>query len=60
VRVYRFHLISHDGEHIQSQTIGARDDDHAISQTETMAPGFRRQLWHSDRLVADLPAPRRD
>ena len=56
MREYRYHLISRDGEHIQSQTIGARDDAHAIAQTELMQPGLRCQLWDGDRLVVDLPA----
>lgn len=60
MREYRFHLISQDGEHILSQTIGAPDDTRAIAQAELMRPGLRCLLWDGDRLVADLPATVRD
>jgi len=60
VREYRIHLISQDGEHIQSQLIGARDDAHAIAQTELMQRELRCLLLDDDRLVVDLPAARQD
>lgn len=55
-RVYTFDL---DRKNVSADFLTAMDDEQAIARLHATGFGTKCELWHEDRLVAQLEAERR-
>jgi len=56
---YRLYCLDGAGKFTKAHEISAADDEDALARAKAMKLPVKCELWLRDRLVAEIPAPKR-